>query len=257
MKDGSFVHEYSIADFIKISETERISLGLRSIKEDDLKLKEIAEISTDVVLVENLKVSYGKKFVVNIDKLKIPKNSVVAIIGENGAGKSSLASCLCGILKTKSALIDSKKLNAKKQNKEAFMVMQDVNNQLFCESTLDEIISLTDENEEIVVHAKEVLDKLNLLEYADIHPLALSGGQKQRLVIATALFLNKKYLIFDEPTSGLDYNNMIRVSHILKELKKSVLCLLVITHDMELVHSCADYVLSMKQGSIVSTYTVK
>ena len=126
--------------------------------------------------------------------------------------------------------------------------MQDVNSQLYCESVIDELIHLTDESEQVKNNAREVLDKLNLLSFEEEHPMVLSGGQKQRLAIATALFLEKKYLIFDEPTSGLDYDNMTRVANVLNELKSKVELILVITHDMELVQTCAEYIIEIKEG---------
>ena len=130
------------------------------------------------------------------------------------------------------------------------MVMQDVNSQLYCESAIDELIHLTDESDDIKEKARSVLKKLNLLNHEDEHPMVLSGCQKQRLAIATELFLNKKYLVFDEPTSGLDYDNMIRVSEVLQELKSTVDCILVITHDCELIENCAEHIIRFGKNYI-------
>ena len=127
------------------------------------------------------------------------------------------------------------------------MVMQDVNSQLYCESVIDELIHLSEENDEDIMNARKILKKLNLLDYEQSHPMVLSGGQKQRLAIATAMFLNKKYLIFDEPTSGLDYDNMLRVSEILHELATKVDVVLVITHDFEFIEHCAHKVIDFEK----------
>ena len=174
-------------------------------------------------------------------------HKIVAIVGQNGCGKTSFVKAFTALLKTKKALINGKTLSKKYQQKNSFMVMQDVNNQLYCESVIDELVHLTDESDEVMQEAREVLKALNLAEFEDQHPMVLSGGQKQRLAIATALFLNKKYLIFDEPTSGLDYDNMIRVSNILKDLKNKVDCILVITHDGELLENCADHIIKFEK----------
>ena len=135
------------------------------------------------------------------------------------------------------------------------MVMQDVNCQLYSESVLDELVDLTEETDEEIAKAKEILTKLHLIDFVESHPLALSGGQKQRLAIACALFLDKRILVFDEPTSGLDYENMLNVSSILKDLKEKVDCLIVITHDIELIEQCADYILEIHQGRVKKQLT--
>ena len=248
MKDGKIENTYSNEDFLKITEEKRKEMGLRrfyytAINKNLFTEKEICENIT----VENLTVKYGNVVATKIESLKIPLHKIVAIVGENGAGKSSFVRAFTGLHKTKKALINGAPLKAKKQQKNSFMVMQDVNSQLYCESVIDELIHLTDESDEIKQEAKKVLEKLNLLPFEEEHPMVLSGGQKQRLAIATALFLNKKYLVFDEPTSGLDYDNMIRVSEVLKELKDKVDCVLVITHDTELIENCAEYIIKFEK----------
>ena len=244
MKEGEIKNRYTRDEFMTISQEKRKEMGLRSFyhtKSSNLNIN--SESSNDCINIENLVIKYGDTVVQNIEHLTLPKHKIVAIVGENGVGKSSFVRAFTGLHKTKNALIDGKPLKARVQQKESFMVMQDVNSQLYCESAIDELISLTDESDEVIKEARLVLDKLNLLPYENEHPMVLSGGQKQRLAIATALFLNKRYIIFDEPTSGLDYDNMIRVSEILKELKEKVECLLVITHDTELIENCAEHVI--------------
>ena len=247
MKDGEILQEYSKEQFVQISESDRKQMGLRSfvkVEKPDIS----KEITDEKLVLENMSVNYGNINAVNIERLELPKHKIIAILGENGAGKSSFVNAFTGLIKTKGALLDGKKLKVKEQQKNSFMVMQDVNSQLYCESAIDELIHMTDESDEIKNKAREVLDKLNLLSVEEEHPMVLSGGQKQRLAIATALFLEKKYLIFDEPTSGLDYDNMIRVAEVLHELKSKVELVLVITHDMELVQTCADYIIEIKEG---------
>ena len=251
MADGEIKQRYAKDEFLSITQEKRKAMGLRSFyhtKASELHIK--SELTDDCISVENLVIKYGNTVVQNIEQLIIPKHKIVAIIGENGVGKSSFVRAFTGLHKTKKALIDGKPLKAKTQQKDSFMVMQDVNSQLYCESAIDELISLTDESDEVKEEARLVLDKLNLLAYEEEHPMVLSGGQKQRLAIATALFLNKKYIVFDEPTSGLDYDNMIRASGILKELKEKVDCVLVITHDTELIENCAEHIIKFSKRGI-------
>ena len=247
MKDGKIINEYNKDLFMQINEDIRKKMGLRSfIKINKPLISNEIENNNNNIIIENMKVNYGQINAVNIQKLIMPKNKIIAIIGNNGAGKSSFVNAFCGLIKTKDTYINGHKLKIKEQQKNSFMVMQDVNSQLYCESVIDELIHLIDENDENIFKARNVLEKLNLLSYEQEHPMILSGGQKQRLAIATALFLEKKYLIFDEPTSGLDYDNMIRVASVLNELKTKVDLILVITHDMELIQNCAEYIIEMK-----------
>ena len=236
MNDGEIKNDYTTQEFLKLDSSIRKSMGLRSFIKEEIKNINNNDLINPLI-IQNLKVKYGKYQALNLDSIEIPTNDIVAIIGRNGAGKSSFVKGFTGLIKTKGAKINNQKLNPKKQQKDSFMVMQDVNTQLYLESVLDELIQLTSESDEIIDKAKDTLAKLDLLKYQDYHPLILSGGQKQRLAIATALFLNKKYLIFDEPTSGLDYENMIRVSNLLKELKSQVEAIIVITHDYEFINN--------------------
>lgn len=201
--------------------------------------------------INEMLVTYHDKVAVNIRGLEVPKCKVVAIVGDNGAGKSSFVRSLVGIDKTKNFILNGKKVKKKERIKESYMVMQDVNCQLYSESVLDELIDLTGETDEEITKAKKILIKLDLIDYLESHPLALSGGQKQRLAIACALFLDKKIMVFDEPTSGLDYKNMINVSSILNDLKEEVDCLIVVTHDMELIEQCANYIIEIREGQVI------
>lgn len=100
--------------------------------------------------------------------------------------------------------------------KKSYLVMQDVNYQLFAESVREECsLGIKGVDKERV---DQVLDELGLLDYADKHPNTLSGGQKQRLALAVSIISKRKIIALDEPTSGLDYENMIRTSKIIKNL---------------------------------------
>ena len=143
---------------------------------------------------------------------------------------------------------NGKKYRPKDRLNTCYMVMQEVNHQLFTESVLDEVlISMEEANQK---RAEEILSRLDLLDFKDRHPMSLSGGEKQRVAIGSAIASDKKLLIFDEPTSGLDYRHMLEVSDNLNRLKEMGKSLFLITHDPELIYKCCTYLLFI-QGSKV------
>ena len=81
----------------------------------------------------------------------------------------------------------------------------------------------------------EILEKLNLTEYKDSHPMSLSRGQKQRVASGVAMLSSADVVIFDEPTSGLDYKNMQSVSAILREIAAMGKAVIIISHDNEML----------------------
>ena len=250
MRNGIIEEQYETKEFISLSEEKRCEMGLRKLTHtniSDLKTSKFYFSEDDAVFVSDFKVEYKDKPVIDIDYLKMPTNKIVFIVGENGVGKSTFVNALTGIHKVEQGRFNRKHIHARTQQKNSFMVMQDVNSQLFCESAIEELIQLTEETADDIIRAKEALKRLNLLEFENQHPRNLSGGQKQRLAIATAMFLNKKYLVLDEPTSGLDYDNMLRVSKLLKELKEKIEFIVVITHDSELIETCSDYIVEISK----------
>ena len=180
--------------------------------------------------------------------LSLPRNQITAIIGHNGAGKSTLAQVLCGLRGTW-----RQKRRARKYG--AYLIMQDVNHQLFTESVLDEI--LLGMNPQDKNAALEILERLNLKEYASCHPMALSGGQKQRVAIGSGVSSGREIVVFDEPTSGLDYKQMLAVSATLQKLAASGKTLLVITHDPEFILNCCQSVIRMEHGKIAEQYLLQ
>ena len=223
----------------RIRSTERIS---------PVKLAETISLpyADDDIILSDFKFSYKKTEIVNIPELRIPKGKASAIVGSNGAGKTTFLQCVCGILKNKGMLkLDGKTYKYRDRRGRIFMVMQDPNHQLFTESVLDEVlISMPDENEQL---AREVLEQVDLLEYADRHPMSLSGGQKQRAAIACAVASQCPILLFDEPTSGLDMTRMLQVADIMKKLKAAGRTLITVTHDSEFIENCCDNVIVLKR----------
>lgn len=151
-------------------------------------------------------------------------------------------------------IYDGKFLNRKDRLKKTYMVMQDVNHQLFSESVIDEVLLSMDEED--IDLAEEILTNLNLIHLKDVHPMALSGGEKQRVAIASAIASGKEILIFDEPTSGLDLRNMMKVSENLRYLQSIGVSSFIITHDYELITESCSHIIHMENGKIIDNYKI-
>lgn len=248
IREGHFVRSFTQAEFLALSDTERKELGLRTIRETQLVLPEVLrDTQVKGLSVQNLVCSYKKEPPVfeNLSFSAVP-GEVLAITGHNGTGKTTLVRCLCGLMKESggAALLDGKPLKQKQRQKASFLVMQDVNHQLFYDSVWNECEQAAGEDAE-PSQIEAVLEQFDLLSLREQHPMALSGGQKQRLAIATAVLSGKKLLIFDEPTSGLDYRHMCEVSTVVRSLAKQGHIVLVVSHDKEFMAQACDRVLTI------------
>ena len=256
MKHGSIVGEFTGAEFQKLPPDELQGMGLRALDPFHLSPEAAPKLAAPKLHIKGFQFSYEKHGPLNVDipDLTLPQGEIIGIIGNNGAGKSTFARCLCGLDKKAKGVLemDGASYDAKQRRHISYMVMQDVNHQLFTEDVLDELmLSMDGEDEKAdTARAKEILNSLDLLGKAKLHPMSLSGGEKQRVAIGSAIASDKKVLIFDEPTSGLDYRHMLEVSDNLNRLKKMGKSLFLITHDPELIYKCCTYLLFI-QGSKV------
>jgi len=272
VKDGRISGDWSIGGFRALSVPEYQELELRpsSIEESFAEIrpgKRETEAEGDVVLRDYL-FRYEKKqhffrrkedreaYTLSIPELSLPRGHVVGLIGSNGAGKSTLLRCICGLEKSCRGRIelDGKSYSGKKALSVCYLVMQDVNHQLFTDSVETEVmLSMKSPDRDA---AGEILADLGLEDYADTHPMALSGGQKQRVAIASAIAAEAELLLFDEPTSGLDYLHMSSVASLLKKLASAGRTVLVSTHDPELLTMCADDIVHIENGAVEEQYAL-
>jgi ATPase components of various ABC-type transport systems, contain duplicated ATPase len=285
LEQGEIVHEWTQERFAALSDSELASYELRPLNLEERYIqafsgdtvitdKDIDKVSDKKeilgepqkkrIVIKDLYFTYTpKKYLffkkrlspVDADSctLRIPFLSaklgeIIGIIGNNGSGKSTFLRCLCGLEKTciGTVSIDGKIYTRKNLTKNCYMVMQDVNHQLFTDSVITEVMLSMEHPDE--KKAEKILASLDLLQYKDKHPMALSGGQKQRVAIASAMAADAVMLLFDEPTSGLDYRHMKEVSVLLKELAKKGKTIFVATHDPELAAECCDRTIRFVNG---------
>lgn len=254
LKNGKIEKDLPVSDFGQLDSTQLHAMGLRSLHPADFKGIPQVSDGKDFIEITDFLFSYGKVEAMNIPKLSVPQGAIVGILGDNGAGKTTFAKCLCGLEKKAKGTLNTshESLGTKQRLKRSYMVMQDVNHQLFTESVSDEIL-LGMPGEDAQGDKKksdEILDSLNLLEYKELHPMSLSGGQKQRVAIGSAVASDKEFLVFDEPTSGLDYHHMLEVADNLRRLSEMGKTLFIITHDPELIAKCCNYFIFIEHGKI-------
>ena len=254
LREGKIDRIFTKDEFSQLEDRTRHEMGLRSI--DPFTIHEVfPDIKNNSTInVSNLKFAYQKKPLLDIDNLFFNSNAVIGILGNNGAGKTTFAKCLCGLEKKArgTVILSGKKLKLKQCIHRCYMVMQDVNHQLFTESVLDEVLlSMDSENEkENEQRAKQILWELNLGEKTSLHPMSLSGGEKQRVAIASAIASSKEIIIFDEPTSGLDYENMKEVAKQINRLRDIGKTVLLISHDPELIYLCCTQIILFEEGKV-------
>lgn len=229
-----------------------------------------------MIRTENLCKDFGELKVLKNCTLSIEQGEVVCLIGPSGAGKSTylrslnhLETITNGKLWVEEKLLDDR-INGVNQIKitpqerqaallEMGMVFQRFN--LFPHLTVLENVMLAPitvrkrDKAEIETLARELLDKVGLLNKADAYPARLSGGQQQRVAIARALAMQPKMMLFDEPTSALDPELVGEVLQVMKNLAADGMTMIVVTHEMGFAKEVSDRVVFMYEGAILEVDT--
>ena len=234
-----------------------------------------------LVTVEQLSIKLGGQTIIPNLSFDVHHNEILGIVGESGSGKSITAMSLIGLLPKQGESLQASRLDFDGQplipfdekrfralrGKEIGMVFQDpmsaLNPSIRCGKQIEEVIALHSSlpKKDHQAHLHSLLEKVKLPDpksMAKRYPHQLSGGQQQRVLIAMAIACQPKLLIADEPTTALDPKVQENIMALLKSIQKeSKMSIVLISHDLNMVHRWADRVLVLNKGVCEELGTAK
>ena len=255
-----------INDTLKLKNIETLELGEYKEKLKDwyenIEVYESDENQNPILELDNINFSYNneKQILKNVF-FKINKGDMAAIVGRNGAGKSTISKLVCGFYKPTSGriLFDGKDMvdyTIKERSEKIGFVMQNPNQMISKTMVYDEVAfglkirGLSDS--EIKERVEETLRICGLYGYRNWPISALSFGQKKRVTIASILVLNPDMIILDEPTAGQDFKHYTEIMEFLVDLNKKGVTILMVTHDMHLMLEYTNKVIVLSEGEKIA-----
>ena len=255
-----------INDTLKLKNIETLELGEYKEKLKDwyenIEVYESDENQNPILELDNICFSYNneKQILKNVS-FKINKGDMAAIVGRNGAGKSTISKLVCGFYKPTSGriLFDGKDMvdyTIKERSEKIGFVMQNPNQMISKTMVYDEVAfglkirGLSDS--EIKERVEETLRICGLYGYRNWPISALSFGQKKRVTIASILVLNPDMIILDEPTAGQDFKHYTEIMEFLVDLNKKGVTIIMVTHDMHLMLEYTNKVIVLSEGEKIA-----
>lgn len=257
LNNGKIDQTFTSDSFSALPDDRRKQMGLRAV---DLQYVHPFfsnyQKGHPILEIKDVTLCHKKRMILEHINVEVGEGEVIAVVGHNGAGKTTFSRAVCGLHREFDGmfLLHGKPQKMKDRLKYSYMVMQDVNYELFAESVKAEC-SFGIKNPDYTL-VEKTMDELGLTPYRDRHPNTLSGGQKQRTAVAVSMICKKKVLVFDEPTSGLDYDSMIQVSELIHKLSEMKKIIFVVTHDYEFVCRTCLRILDFDNGKITEDLVV-
>ncbi len=207
-----------------------------------------------LLTLENVTAGYNRIKVIQDITITLYPGDFVALVGNNGTGKSTLGLVAAGLLKPLSGVVRYLEGVKPRPGLDVAMLFQNPTDQLFTDS-VDEEVAFGPRNYDRFDSGRhdEILKEADLLALRERRPLMLSVGQQQRTTLAACLGLQPSLLILDEPTLGQDWGHLQRLMNYLIRLNRQGTAILLISHDYKLVHRYTHSVFLMKNGRIQST----
>lgn len=213
------------------------------------------------VRVEHLTLRRGRTTVLHDVSLAVPAGSFTAIVGANGAGKTSLLQAIAGVVPPPRGTVhlgdaDVARVDPRSLPGRIGFVFQNPEHQFVAHTVFDEAAQGLRRQRlgesEVRERASALLERFGLADSAERHPFLLSGGQKRRLSVGTALVAGAAVLALDEPTFGQDRARAEELLRLLASLNAEGTTVLVVTHDMQLVSEYADRMVVLEGGRVVA-----
>lgn len=214
------------------------------------------------IILENVNFSYSRKTPLETPALRdinlqIEKGEFVGILGEKGAGKSTLTKLFNGLLKPETGIIrvDGLDPSSREVKRRIGMVFQQAADQLFCKSVYEEIafgpLNFGYSKKETEKRVYEAIEAVSLDQTTlSRDPFSLSGGEMQRVALASALALKPDYLVLDEPITGLDPVGKKEIIEALKKVKEMGTAVITVTHNLKGFFPLLERVVLIKEGRI-------
>ena len=223
---------------------------------------------SELLRVENLCYHYDERYTALKDiSVTFHSGEVVAILGSNGAGKSTFLLCCNGVLRPKSGKIFYRGKEITDNKKDIYtlrqavgLVFQDPDTQIIAGTVENEIsfgpMNLRLTRDEVLRRVEESLEQMDIVRYRDYAPQYLSGGEKKRVTIADILAMRPEVVLLDEPTASLDPQNTDVLEQILHKLSDAGITIILSTHDANFAYRIAQRAIIFAQGEIIADAAV-
>ncbi len=212
-----------------------------------------------MIELQNVCYTIGTAKLIQNISVSIEEGDFIAIIGENGAGKTTITKLIAGLLKPTGGCVllnkkDTKKMGAKDIAQNVSYLFQNPDKQICQKTVREELLfgleTLRATPEEKEIRLKEILSIFHM--DPEIAPFSLSRGQRQMLAFASVMIMKPPVLILDEPTTGLDYRECMLMMNLVQRLNDAGTTVIMVSHDMEIVADFAKKILVMHQGQIIA-----
>jgi len=217
----------------------------------------------ELLKLENIYFSYGDKPALKDVSVKIYKGERIAVLGNNGAGKSTFFLCCNGVLRPQKGRIFLKSQEIAKSKKDIAilrqtvgLVFQEPDSQIIAGTVESEVsfgpMNLRLAHDEVTNRVTKSLNQMNLERYRNHAPQYLSGGEKKRVSIADIFAMQPDIMLLDEPTASLDLENVKILEYTLDELSLAGITIVISTHDVDFAYRFAERAVIFSHGEVIA-----